>query len=259
MMESANGMAQSSDSNVQATSQQPVTTSQPATSAPAQEHREERTFRQTEVNDIVKRAKSEAIDSFRRMQTERPDYVEQKYGDMRQPQVTQPQTQQFDGSPDERIRKLVAEESARHLENARLEALRQHQDQQAQKTVQNFWNKVLPGREKYQDFDKIAGDIDFKAFPNVVQLLGDYVDNSGDVLYELGKDRIKMANLEQLANMSPRDAIVQVQRMSESIRDNETASKVRLPNEPLSQMRPTNAGTDNGAMSVSDYRKKYKV
>jgi hypothetical protein len=49
-----------------------------------------------------------------------------------------------------------------------------------------------------------------------------------------------------------------VQRLSQSIKDNESAGKMRHPNEPLSQMRPSNTGTDNGAMSVKDYRSKYR-
>lgn len=258
-MQSANGMAQSQDVNLG--SSQPATPSPHTESAPAPEvTREERTFRQAEVNDIVRRAKNDAVETYRRMQTERPDYVEQKYSDVRQPQIApqQPYQPHINQSED-RIKALVAEESQKHLENARLEALRQHQDAQAQKTVQNFWNKVLPGREKYQDFDTVAGDIDYRAFPNVVQLLGDYVENSSDVLYELGKNRSNMFLLESLADRSPHDAIKEVQRMSQAIKDNEAAKKAQLPKEPLSQMRPTTGGTDDGALSVSDYRKKYRV
>ena len=60
----------------------------------------------------------------------------------------------------------------------------------------------------------------------------------------------KMANLETLAHMSPNDAIIQAQRLSQSIKDNEVASKIKTPNEPLSQIRPSNTGTDNGAMAL---------
>lgn len=254
-MESANGMAATQSQDLGSSQSQPVNSSQPVSNAPAPDTREERTFRQSEVNEIVKRAKNDAVETFRRVQTEQPHYAEQKYG------VNQSVQQQFssthEGSQD--IKQLVAEEARKQIDEIRNESYRQSQEEASKKTVQNFWNKVLPGKEKYQDFDKVVGDIDFQRFPNVVQLLGDYIDNSDAVLYELGKDRIKMANLEQLANMSPRDAIVQAQRLAQSIKDNESASKVRLPNEPLSQMRPTNAGTDNGAMTVSDYRKKYRV
>jgi len=64
------------------------------------------------------------------------------------------------------------------------------------KRCKNFQDKVQVGREKYQDFDKVTGDVDYARFPNVVRLLGDLIDNSGDVAYELGKDRGKLALLE---------------------------------------------------------------
>lgn len=252
-MDQAQGISQGQDTQVS----QPVPSQTPP-SAPAQQASEERTFRQSEVSDLVRRAKNEAVDSYRRQQTEQPQYVEQKYGDLR-PQNQQPPHQNSNDSGDDRIRRLAAEEAQRHIEKVRQDAQTKSQDEMAQRTVQNFWGKVQIGREKYQDFDKVTSDIEFARFPNVVQLLGDYVDNSGDILYELGKDRIKMSQLETLAQQSPRDAIVQAQRMSQSIKDNEAAGKIKTPNEPLSKMRPSNTGTDNGAMSVRDYRNKYKV
>jgi len=131
----------------------------------------------------------------------------------------------------------------------------------AQKTVQNFWNKVLTGREKYQDFDKVIGNVNLSQYPGVVQLLSDVVDNSGDMLYHLAGEEAKMAELQRLAE-DPRFqhiAISQAQRLSQSLKDNEAAGKVKHPNEPLSQLRPSNTGTDSGAMSVRDYRNKYRV
>ena len=258
-MEETQGMSQGQGTTVS----QPATTSQTSQSAaplaatpPASE---ERTFRQAEVSDLVRRAKNDAVDAYRRQQQEQPQYLEQKYGDSR------PQNQQFSHQvsndiAEDRIRRLAAEEAQRHIDGARQEAFQKSQDEMAQRTVQNFWSKISAGKEKYQDFDKVTGDIDYQRFPNVVQLLGDYLENSGDVLYELGKDRIKMANLEVLAEKSPRDAITAAQRLSQSIKDNEAASNTRIPNKPLSQMRPSNTGTDSGgAMSVRDYRNKYRM
>ncbi len=129
----------------------------------------------------------------------------------------------------------------------------------AQRTVQNFYSKTQTGKEKYQDFEAVTGDIQLARFPNVVRLLGDHVENADDVLYELGKDRTKMAMIENLAALSPQDAIKQTQRLAASLKENNDAKRMRIPNEPLSQMRPSTTGTDSGALSVSDYRKKYKV
>jgi hypothetical protein len=93
-----------------------------------------------------------------------------------------------------------------------------------------------------------------------VQLLAEHVDNSHDVLYELGKNRLKMSQLEQLSYMSPRDAIVEVQRLAQSIKDNETSGKIRQPNAPLSQQRPSNVGTDSGgALSMRELKQKYRA
>lgn len=256
MTEMVTGMSQSSDTS----SSQPVSSPAPAQSTQGQS---ERTFRQDEVSDIVKRAKQDAVDSYRRLQSEQPQYWQQKYGDSGQPQGQQTQPANVPGQQntfgEENYRKIAAEEAQRLRDEWVKEAQTKSQEEMAQRTVQNFWNKVAAGKEKYQDFDQVTGDIQYARFPNVVQLLADYVDNSHDVLYELGKDRIKMANLESLALMSPQDAVIQAKRLSQSIKDNESAGKQRIPNEPLSQLRPSNAGTDNGVMSVRDYRNKYKV
>lgn len=254
MMESSNGMSQGSETNSQPglTSSAPTQAQTVPVSAP-----EERSFRQSEVNDIVKRAKHGAVEDYRRLQSEQPNYAQQKYGETSAP--SQPNANPTHVSSESDVKRIAAEEVQRLRDQWTQEARTKAETDYAKKTVDNFWNKISPGKEKYQDFDQVTGDIEFARFPNVVQLLADHVDNAHDMLYELGKDRIKMANLEQLAHMSPRDAIKQAQRLSQSLKDNDSAGKVRTPNEPLNQLRPSNTGTDNGVMSVKDYRARYKV
>jgi hypothetical protein len=249
MTEMANGIGQDSGSSIA----QNVNSNPSIAQDAPQTAMEERSFRQSEVNDIVKRAKNDAVETYKRLHAEQPQYAQQKYGDSNsQPNVN-------NSNSDDNYRKIAAEEAKRHFEAVRQDALRQSQDEQAKRTVQNFFAKTGKGREKYQDFDQVTGDVDLGRFPNVVQLLGEFIDNSDEVFYELGKDRIKMANLENLAERSPNDAIVQAKRLSQSIKDNQSATNVRQPREPLNQMKPSNFGTDKGALSVGDYRKKYRV
>lgn len=251
MTEMAQGMSQSPDnSSVTPASSTPQ-------SAPAQAS-EERTFRQSEVTDIVRRERQEAVDRYQRLQREQPEYAAQKYGYANQ-QQQQPNSNS--GQLDEsRYRSIASEEAQRLRDQWVQEAQARNQEENAQRIVKNFWDKVNAGRDKYQDFDSVTGDIELVAFPNVVQLLADYVDNSGDVLYSLGQDLSKMELLEGMAGRSPKSAIKMIRNLSESLKQNEGAKNVRIPNEPLSQLRPSNAGMDNGAaMSVSDYRKKYRV
>lgn len=256
MMESANGISQGSDTNVsQSGSSSAVVPAQSAPSTPA----DDRVFRQSEVNDIVKKVKHEAVEGYKRLQSEQPQYVQQKEAGRSEQPYQSSQAPNANVISEQEIRRLTSDEMQRERDRWMQEAKTKSQEDEAKRTVQDFWNKTAPGKEKYQDFDKVTGDIEYARFPNVVQLLARHVENSHDILYELGKDRIKMANLETLAAMSPRDAIIQAQRLSQSIKDNEAAKQVRVPNQPLSQLRPSNTGTDNGVMSVKDYRAKYKA
>lgn len=235
-------------------------TSEPSSSAPSESRAPspstEKVFTQSEINDIVGRAKQEAVESYKR-KAERTEYAQRDTGGYIPPHQ-QPERQHSAYSSDD-IRRMAAEESQRLRDEWVTEASRKSQEQDAQRIVSEFFNKLSAGKEKYQDFDDVAGTVEFSRFPNVVQLLHSYVDNAHDVMYELGRDRGKLALLEQLSHMSPNDAIFQVRRLSQSIKDNESAGKMRTPSEPLSQMRPSNTGTGNGGMSISDYRKKYRV
>jgi hypothetical protein len=217
-------------------------------SASESQQARERTFSQSELNDIVKRAKNEAVDRDRRARDQA------SYGD------TSPTR---DHSPNDRnddaIRKIVAEETQRQREQFEQQTRQRTEQEQAQNIVNKFWNKISTGKDKYQDFEKVTGDIEYARFPNTVQLLADHIDNASDVLYELGKDRFKMAQLESLSYLSPRDAVIQAQRLANSIKENEEASKLKLPNEPLSQMRPSTTGLGSGdSNSFRDLRMKYR-
>ena len=250
-MEETQGLGQGQDTTA------PVTNTVPA-SAPAPAASEERTFRQSDVSEIVRREKANAVEAYRRQQQQPAG----QYGAsaIEGQQATAAQYQSAE-SPDDRIRRIAAEATQGQIEKVRQDYAQKSQEEMAQKTVQNFWNKVLTGREKYQDFDKVIGNVNLSQYPGVVQLLSDVVDNSGDMLYHLAGEEAKMAELQRLAE-DPRFqhiAISQAQRLSQSLKDNEAAGKVKHPNEPLSQLRPSNTGTDSGAMSVRDYRNKYRV
>jgi hypothetical protein len=212
----------------------------------------EKIFRQSEVNDLIGRAKREAVEKDRRMRVEQPEYAQQKYGDAAPTQNNAQTPYQSQSNNEDHIRKIVADETQRQREAWDQQTRQKTETEQAQAIVNKFWNKISPGKEKYQDFEKVTGDIEFGRFPNTVQILADHVENSADVLYELGKDRFKMAQLESLSYMSPKDAIIQAQRLANSIKENEQA------NEPLSQLRPSMSGTDGSAPSFRDLRAKYR-
>lgn len=221
-------------------------------SVPVDSTPSERVFKQSEVNDLIKRVKHEEGQKRERLYQEQPQYAEQKYGQ---------QTSQAhrDAVPESDIRRMAAEEAQRLRDQWVSEAQTKSEQDNAQRIVKNFWDKISTGKDKYEDYDAVTADIEYSRFPNMVQLLADHIDNSADVMYELGKDRLKMAQLEQLAYMSPKDAMVQARRISDSIKANESSSRIRQPNAPLSQQRPSNVGTDSGGvLSMRDLKSKYR-
>ncbi len=242
-----------------------------AVSAPAPTARQEsdgRVFRQPEVDDIVKRAKHEAVERYRRLSVEQPEYARQKYGDVAPPAQSAPYqgSQQSNQSTyglsqlsQDDVRRMAAEEFQRLGTEQREREQRSALEKDAQRIATEFLGKLSAGKELYQDFDSVVGDVQFGSFPNVVQLATVYAENTADVMYELAKDRTRMAMLETLAERSPSDAKVQMQRFAKSIKDNAEAGRLRHPREPLSQIRPSNAGMDAGGRNeVRDMKMKYK-
>jgi hypothetical protein len=235
----------------QDTSSAPVNVS-PAAEPVSATEKQERLFTQQEVNDLVGRNKKEAVERFQRQQMARMSQSQADPGTDIQQNATQY------ASPDQ-IRRIAAEESQKLMEKSRDDAQRNAQQESAQRIANEFFTKLSTGKEKYQDFEKVLGDVEFQAIPHVVEL-ANMSDNTADIMYELAKNPTKIANIQQLISISPRLAYAEMQRLSQSIKDNESAAQTKLPKDPLSQIRPSsNTGADNGALSVRDLRSKYRV
>ncbi len=214
----------------------------------------EKMLRQSEVNDIVGHAKKEAaqkaVEQYKRSQTQNAP-SEPSYQDNRS----------FDTPlSEDRVRRMAGEEAQRLRDQWVHEAQTQNETQNAQRIVKNFYDKMAAGKEKYDDFDKVTGDIELARFPNTVHMLAEMVDNPHDVLYELSKNRAKLAQLELAAREFPQEALYDLKRLADSIKGNQSVCNLKSPTAPLSQQRPSNLGTDAGsnALSMRDLKAKYR-
>ena len=206
---------------------------------------QERLFKQSEVNEIVGKRVNEAVESYKRNQQQ-------------QQPASQPQTSKTLSEDD--VKRLTGEELARQRDQWTREAQEKADAEIAQRIVNTYKDKIAPGKEKYEDFEAVTNNVDMRYYPNVVQLLAEYVDNSHDVLYDLAKHRSKLGQIEQLCSLNPQDAIYEIKRLSDSIKANESTSQMKHANSPLSQQRPSNTGTDSGNMlSMRDLKRKYKA
>jgi hypothetical protein len=211
---------------------------------------QERLFKQSELNEIVGRAKHDAVESFKRQQ--QTQYAQQA------PQSNQ--TQSSKSLSEDDVKRLTGEELSRQRNEWTREAQERADAEIAQRIVSSYKEKIAPGKEKYEDFEAVTNNVDMRYYPNVVQLLAEYVDNSHDVIYELAKNRTKLYQLESTCGHNPQDAIYEIKRLSDSIKANESSSQMKHANSPLSQQRPSNTGTDSGGtLSMKDLKRKYKA
>lgn len=270
MTEMVNGEVQS-NSNFAPT---PVTPSQ--ATAPTQTPSEERTFKQSEVNDLVGRARHEAIERYKRDTSmashttyTQPVQQPQGYGQQQAQQgmYAAPQQPQYNGMSEPEYRRIAAEEARRSRNEWQQEAQRQAEEQHAQRIASEFFTKVGSGDGGLPGFEKIMSEsgIDLRSIPYHVQLANN-VDNTREVMVELIRNPAKIGMLQNLIDIDvkngrqPNLAMAEMKRISSALKENANAAKYTSPNEPLSQMRPSNAGTGNhGALTVSDYKRKYKV
>lgn len=215
--------------------------SPPEVSQPQSGGSSEKLLKQSEVNEIVGREKKEAVERYKREMSS----------------TSQPQQSPQSLSQDD-VKRMAAEEVERLRNEYQQDALRTAQEQEAKRIASDFFTKLEANKDKYPDLPKAMADIDLPSYGNAVQLAAS-VENTADVWNHLVNDPVKLEAINLMAARSPKAAIAQIKRLSESLKENEQAGNFKLPNEPLSKLKPSNTGMDTGAMSVSDYRKKYRI
>ncbi len=163
-------------------------------------------------------------------------------------------------SPDQ-IQRMIDETASRKV-NEMIQ--RQQQEQMSQqyaaeghRVANKFMHNLNTGKGEYEDFDNVFKVEDFQNMPDVIRLAAD-TDNTADVMYELAKNPSKAQAIDSLALKTPRLAQIEMQKLSDSIKKNKEAQKSKAADEPLSQIRRSNAGADNGSMSVTDFRKMFR-
>lgn len=137
----------------------------------------------------------------------------------------------------------------------------EHSEQQAQHyhahhIANEFLGKISTGKDKYPDFDETIDALELSTIPEVVQLANSF-DNTADVMYELGKNPHKVASLLALSRLgNGKLAYLETKKLSDSIKQNQNALQQPTAPEPLSQLKPSQVGLDNGTLSIKELRKQ---
>ena len=217
--------------------QQPVQT-QSETPVGAERPQAEKVFTQAQMQAV-------AAKEARKAEERAEARIRAEY-ENRQSQSQAPETQQLGGIPQ------VSQEEIQRL--IRQEAYNMSRDHQA-KQIENDWISSMDV-EKAADpeFAELYDAIGIEQQPYVILALAG-IENKAKVVKDLAKNPSKYANILTLANGgSPKLAQLELNKLSASIKANEDAKKQPKVDAPLSQIRASNIGGDDGNKSVTDYR-----
>lgn len=210
---------------------------------------QERTLNEAQVRDIVQREKASAAEKVRR---EMQAQYEREKAELQQAQQQQGSMGGMSQSVDpEKLKAEVMQDIMKQMQQAQQSA---HYDNIAGE----YLRKTAHGKTLYEDFDSVTAPIDGESFPNIV-ILTSKLDNAADVVYELGQHGLKLEAIESLAMRSPKLAERELQKISQSIKENKQAlANHKTTNPPINGARPSvnaKAGSDDTPMTVSEMRK----
>lgn len=124
----------------------------------------------------------------------------------------------------------------------------------ASQTVNQFMTKIQAGKDKYPDIEQKIQDLDLQESVEIIELANS-LDNTADVMYELAQHPNKAASIvAALRTGQTKNARLQIQKLSSSIKDNQKAAIV-VPKEPLSQIKPSSVAGDDGVVSLDQLKK----
>ncbi len=136
----------------------------------------------------------------------------------------------------------------------RQEAFNMSREHQAKMIEQDWLSAMDAEKEADPEFSDLYDAIGIESQPQLVLAMAG-MENKAQVVKDLAKNPSKYANIITLANGgSPKLAQLELNKLSASIKANQDAKAQPKVDAPLSQIKASNIGGDDGNMSVTDYR-----
>lgn len=214
----------------------------------------EKMLPQSRVNELVQKAKR---DKERQMQ-EKLDAANAQIQELQSQQPNQAPDSQAQAPQGIDLNALQAQVMQKIEAKAKEDEQKRYNEQLEQEVNQvanQYFGKMASGKDLYEDFAAITADFNPAEFPQLVYLANE-MDNTPAVIYELAKNPAKLAAIDRLVERSPNMARAELSKLSESIKRNvEAKQNLQEPQDPLSRLKPSPVGTDNGTKNVRDFKK----
>lgn len=150
----------------------------------------------------------------------------------------------------EEVNKVLLQRQQQDLESRALE--------EAQGIINNFSQKVIDGKDKYDDFDSKLTHVNLEN-PALVMSLKD-LDNPADVLYALGEDPSTYLEIVNglSSNYTAAAAQAKLQKIATKVKNDEEAHKLHNRGNVPSKIKSSPVNTGNARTSHSEMRKNPK-
>lgn len=212
---------------------------------------DEKLLPQSRVTELIKKAKLKGRDEMNEELTALKQEIEalKNGGQQAQPTGLNVNLDEIASQVSTKIERQLAEQrEAEKLANMQA---------QADKVANSYYSKMSAGKELFEDFDQVTQNFNAAAFPELI-FLAESVGDTAGVMYELAKHPQKLATIDYLAHRDPQAARAMLLEIEKSIAVNKVAQQQAdqaKTNDPLSRLKPSQAGTDSGDLSVDDYRR----
>jgi hypothetical protein len=215
-------------------------------------------YSKAQVSKIVARERQRALEQANKglnMQSQQ-DQLQQAQQPVQQAPAMQQQGQQSLGGMQQMssadIERMIAEKAPQLLHDHVQNLKNEH-------TINSFVSKMQAAEQKHPGLEAKLNELDYSSMAPLVHLAND-MENTGDIMKELVDNPMKLGNMLALAQMQPGLAKRQMMELSNSIKTNQEAlAQEKQAQDPMSQLKPSSsAGMDNGAMSVTDFRKMFR-
>ncbi len=210
------------------------------------------------VSKIIERERQKAYEKGRREVMEQlqaqQGSQEAPTGSQQQAPVQQGLGGMAPGMSQDEIARMIAEQAPQAVQG-HIEGLkREHM-------VNNFVSKMQAAEQRYPGLEQKLNKLNYNdsKMHSLVEMVNN-LENTGDVMHELLSNPHKMVQTLSEIKEQPWLAQEMLGSLSNSIKQNmEAKAQETQARDPLSSLKPsTNAGMDNGNMSVSDFRKMFK-
>lgn len=196
---------------------------------------EEKLLTQSEVNRIVGEVKRKERDVYDRRYNEN---VSSK---------TEPLNSGYVKESD--LQRIIDERVKANELKLQQQYAAQVQAEQDKKICGDLVQKINESKSKYDDYDEIVNGDFLKGSDELLRAVNE-VPNSGDVLYYLGNNLLKVGSLK---NLTPAQSRAELRKLSKSIQANQSASSTSLASEPLTQSKPGSSSAKARKIDTIDW------